>query len=139
MKICTFFGHRDAPSSIRETIKAAIVDLIVKKGVEKFYLGDNGKFDRMALGILRELKKQYGQISYTVVLSRIPTANVSLDYDTILPEGIENSLPKYAIVYRNIWMIEKSDYVVCYVRRSYGGAYRFKEMAKRKNKVVVEL
>ena len=139
MKICTFFGHRDAPSSIRESIKAAIVDLIDKNGVETFYLGDSGSFDRMALGVLNELKKQYGQISYTVVLSRIPTANAKSDCDTIIPDGVESSLPKYAIVYRNMWMIEKSDYVISYVKHSYGGAHKFTEIAKRKNKIVIEI
>ena len=63
MKVCTFFGHRDAPAGIRRSIEDAIVYLIEEEGVGRFYLGDSGSFDRMALGILNDIKKQYQHIS----------------------------------------------------------------------------
>ena len=36
-------------------------------------------------------------------------------------------------------MIERSDVVITYVTHSFGGAAKFKKLAKRKKKTVVEL
>ena len=46
---------------------------------------------------------------------------------------------RFAISYRNKWMIEQSDYVVTYVNHSWGGAAQFKELAEKKGKTVIEL
>ena len=56
---------------------------------------------------------------------------------TIFPEGIERVLKRFAINYRNEWMIKQSDYVVTYVKYSLGGAFNFKEYAERKKKKVI--
>ena len=63
------------------------------------------------------------------------------DYsDTILPEGIETVIKRFAINYRNKWMIEQSDFVVTYVVHDGGsGAAQFKKLAERKGKTVIEL
>ena len=58
---------------------------------------------------------------------------------TLLPEGIESVPPRFAIEYRNKWMIDHSDIVVTYVRRSFGGAAKFKKLAQKKKKTVIEL
>lgn len=36
-------------------------------------------------------------------------------------------------------MIEQSDYVVTYVNHNFGGAARFKELAERKHKTVINI
>ena len=46
-KICSFCGHRDADSSLRTQIKAAITDIIENDGVTTFYSGGMGAFDGM--------------------------------------------------------------------------------------------
>ena len=62
------------------------------------------------------------------------------DYsDTMLPEGIETVHPRFAISWRNKWMIRQSDYVVTYITRSWGGAAQFTEKAKCQKKKVVSL
>ena len=60
-------------------------------------------------------------------------------YETIYPAGIELVPPKFAISYRNKWMVENSDYVVTYIKRPQGGAAQFYELALRKNKKVINL
>ncbi len=37
MKSCTFFGHRDAPDSIRYDLKQVLIDLIENKTVINLY------------------------------------------------------------------------------------------------------
>ena len=80
-----------------------------------FYVGNQGQFDTIVRGVLRELKKEYPQINYAVVLAYIPgKQNEYDDSDTMLPEGIESVHPRYAISWRNNWMLRQSDYVVTY-------------------------
>lgn len=70
---CTFFGHRDVSREIEKPLTAAIIDLIENKGVKKFYVGNQGGFDRMVRARLKELKKKYPHIEYAVVLAYMPT------------------------------------------------------------------
>ena len=53
----------------------------------------------------------------------------------------DETVPKrFAIFYRNKWMIERSDYVVTYVTHQIGsGAAQFKELAEKQGKIVIEL
>lgn len=143
MPACTFFGHRDCPSSIKPKLREAIVDLIENKSVDMFYVGRQGEYDKLVRSVLRELVSIYPHISYAVVLERIPTRRSEFDdrerYDTILPEGIETVPPRFAIDRRNKWMLRQSDYVVTYVIYPLGGAAKFAEMAKKQGKNVVEL
>ena len=86
--------------------------------------------------------KKYYNINYYVVLAYMPVNKQLLteDYsDTIYPEGLEKAPMRFAIVERNKWMLKKSDVVVCYVNRTFGGAYRFCEMARKENKRVINL
>ena len=62
------------------------------------------------------------------------------DYsDTMLPEGIEAVPRRFAITWRNKWMLRQAEYVVTYVTHSWGGAAQFAEMAEKKEKIVLSL
>ena len=58
MSSCTFFGHRDAPDTIKPILREKIIDLIENRGVELFYVGNQGAFARTAIGVLRGLKEE---------------------------------------------------------------------------------
>ena len=136
--VCTFFGHRDSPDSIIPRLRSTIIDLIVNKDVSLFYVGNNGNFDRMVSHILLELSSEY-DFKYYVVLSYFPK-NIYPDHITIVPEGIESVYPKFAINYRNNWMLTHSEYVVTYVVNNIGsGAAKYKEKAIVFNKYVIEI
>ena len=141
MASCTFFGHRECPDSIKPQLKEVLIDLIINHNVDIFYVGNQGRFDAIVRSVLRELKKEYPQIDYAVVLAYMPgKQNEYDDYsDTILPEGIESVHPRYAISWRNNWMLRQSDYVVTYITHSWGGAAQFVEKAKREKKTVINL
>lgn len=141
MRSCTFFGHRDTPKEAEPTLRSALVDLIENKNVTNFYVGNQGNFDYMVKRCLIELKKIY-PIEYMVVLAYIPNSKYKLEEsycDTIVPDGIETVPRKFAIKYRNKWMIEHTDYVVTYIKYTVGGAVQFKELAERKNKIVINI
>lgn len=144
MTACTFFGHRDCPGSVKERLYEEIERLISHRHVDTFYVGTQGAFDRMAYAVLVDLRQRYSHIKVYRVLAYLPRlSDIAKDRsvldDTILPEGIEKVHPRYAIVYRNIWMIDHSDYVIAYVTRSFGGAYQAVERAKNKGKTIIQI
>ena len=137
---CTFFGHRDAPPGIKSSLRQVILDLIERQGVKQFYVGNQGGFDAMVRTLLAEFELTCG-IRYEIVLAYMPKNEDPL-YDpnhTVLPEGIENVPPRFAIEYRNKWMIDHSDIVITYVHRSFGGAAKFKKLAEKRNKMVIQI
>lgn len=136
----TFFGHKDTPKEIEPTLRTTLVDLIENHGATEFYVGNNGNFDTMVRRQLENLSQTY-PITYNIVLAYIPTKKSEYDSftNTLLPEGIETIPKRFAISYRNKWMVEQSDVVVTYVTHSFGGAAQFKAMAERQGKTVIEL
>ena len=141
MSACTFFGHRDCPASIKPRLREAVIDLIENHSVDMFYIGRQGAFDALVRLLLREMVLTYPHVNYAVVLERMPTKRDEFDdlSDTMLPEGIETVHPRFAISWRNKWMLKQSDYVVSYVTHSWGGAAQFVEMAKKQNKIIRQL
>ena len=85
--------------------------------------------------------KEYPQINYAVVLAYIPGKQNEYDNysDTMLPEGIESVHPRYAISWRNNWMLRQSDYVITYITHSWGGAAQYAAKAARQGKTVINL
>ena len=141
MKICTFFGHRDCPSTIQPRLQDVLEDLITNHDVNTFYVGHQGQFDSIVYHTLQELKKTYPHIHVTVVLAYMPGKKTEYNdhSDTMLPEGIESVHPHYAISWRNNWMLKQSDYVVTYITRTYGGAAQYAGKAKSARKRIIEL
>lgn len=137
--VVTFFGHRDITENIQTALYSTLQGLIEKENANLFYVGNHGNFDNIVINTIRKLKTNYPHIRYYVVLAYMPTNNIHHDYETIFPECLEKSIPKYAIIKRNEWMIEKSDVIITYVSKTIGGAYRFKKLSESKNKRVINL
>ncbi len=138
---CCFFGHREVTHNIREKLTAIIESLITEDNVTEFYVGYQGQFDNMAYSVLKELKSNYQHIRYTVVLAYMPDLYIKEVYggDTLFPDGMENVPKKYAINKRNDWMIQHSDYAVCYVHKITGGAAKFREKAEKKGLRIIDV
>lgn len=140
-KACTFFGHRDCPETFKLKIRTAVIDLIENYGVTMFYVGNQGNFDRMVRSVLKEVTTTYPEVGYAVVLAYMPSAKKRADdfSDTLLPDGIEKVPKRFAIPWRNKWMIEHAEYVVTYVTRPFGGAAQFSALAKSKGKIIYDI
>ena len=140
---CTFFGHDIPVNALKGRLTEVVSDLIENKGVDRFYVGTHGDFDRLATEVLSELCKKY-KIEYFRVLSKIPTAKDEFDRTdysvTLVPDGLEKAMPKYRITWRNRWMIKQSDYVVTYIINPYGsGAAKYAALAERQGKRMIKL
>lgn len=137
MRSCTFFGHRDAPEEMKPKIREAIYALI-DRGITCFYVGNQGAFDRMVFSELEKISKEKS-IRYYQVLAYFPNGKNNIANQSILPDGIERVHPRFAIRWRNDWMIEKSEIIVAYVYRNYGGAAKFTEKARNKGRKIINL
>lgn len=138
---CTFFGHRDVSREIEKPLIKVLTDLIENEGVDEFYVGNHGGFDRMVRTILKEMKKKYPHIAYSVVLAYMPTKKDEYeDYsDTFLPSALDGVPPRARIVARNDWMISHSDFVVTHAYRTASGAAESKAKAEKKGKTVINI
>lgn len=141
MSACTFFGHRDCPDSIKPKLRETLIDLISNYNVDMFYVGNQGCFDTIVRAVLRDIQLEYQQIRYAVVLAYMPARQSEYDdySDTMLPEGIEVVHPRYAISWRNNWLLKQSDYVVTYITRSWGGAAQYAQRAVDSGRSVLNL
>ncbi len=140
MAACTFFGHRDCYGLREEDLNRVIVALI-GRGVDTFYVGHQGQFDGVVRNQLRKLKEEYPYIHYEVVLAYLPTEKKEYDdyIDAVYPEGLECVPRKFAILKRNEWMLHRSQYCICYISHSWGGAYTFAMKAQKQGKTVLQL
>ena len=137
----TFIGHADAPDAIRENLKGVVTNLIENEAADTFYIGTHGNFDIMSYSVIKELTAIYPHVKVFSVLAYMPTSNSSLSdtSDTVLPEEVAVASPRFAIIKRNRWMIEKSDTVVAYVKRNIGGAAKCRDFSVKKKKRIIYL
>ena len=145
--IVTFCGHAQFHKT-EEYEQKTLAFLEEKVGDQPadMYLGGYGDFDSFAYDCCKKYKANHPNISLVFVTPylTIEYQKNHLDYqmtnyDSILYPEIEDKPPRFAISYRNRWMVERADLVVCGVERAYGGAYQTYRYATRKDKPVFHL
>ena len=140
MIACTFFGHRDCPAALRPALYNAVLDLIEQKGVNHFYVGNQGAFDSLVYSVLAEIKEAHPQVHFDVVLAYLPAEGTDNRLShSLFPQGIESVPKRFCIPWRNRWMTDRSDYAIVYVARPWGGAAKAADDARRKGKTVINL
>lgn len=140
-KRCCFAGHSDIwDSNLAEKIKSVAEDLILNHNVREFWVGNYGNFDGSAASVIRELQKTYTDVKLDLVIPYL-TKSINeykeLYYkkcDNILIADIPENTPKrFHITKANEYMVNNSDFLICYIQRSWGGAITTYKYAKRKN------
>lgn len=143
MAACTFFGHKNTPLNTKSLLEKTVVDLIENKDVTIFYVGNQGNFDGLAISVLKKLSNLYPQIRYSIVLAYLPPKKSDYLHEnfqnTIFPDFLTTTPPKFAIHKRNSWMLRNSDFVITYIKNPFGNSAQFYEKAKRSNKTVINL
>jgi len=140
---CTFFGHREVPSTIKPLLEKEIRRLIESEGYNEFLVGNQGQFDAMAYSTLKHLQTDYPQIRFCVVLAYMPSERNGHELidcaDTIYPDGLEIVPKRFAISHRNRWIILNSQAVICYLRHNWGGAFQAVSLAEKKKLKIIRL
>ena len=138
--IITFCGHSDFCLSCKyEPILMSYLKSNYKDSKVEFYLGGYGAFDSFAYSCAKSFKDFSPSTTLTLVVPYLKYNYSSSDYDYIVYPELENIPPKYAISHRNRFMVDKSDLIIAYVNRSYGGAYSMLKYAKSKGKNFLNL
>ena len=147
--IIAFAGHSfvSSKNKVKEMVKEQIRNNIIDVEFVTCYLGGHGEFDEICARACRELKKEYANIEIVYVASYISLSEQSKIKemqrfglcDMSIYPPIENAPPRFAISKRNEWMMTNSDLIIAYVNRSYGGAYKSLQVAKRRKKRIINI
>ena len=141
--IISFFGHGSlyGIQDIGKRLKNTIEEILQKEeGPFTFHCGGYGDFDLLSARVLCELKKEgYSFESFYITPyltndKRLTDKEFLKCYDGTVYPPIENVPPRFAILARNEWMIEKSDLIVGYVLHSYGGTAKARAYAQKRKK-----
>jgi len=81
---------------------------------------------------LKELSGVYPQINYYVVHAYLPEKGGEDFEHTVYPEGIETIPKRFAIDYRNRWMVGQADVVVNMTEIDDAGRAQIEDIVKRK-------
>ena len=145
--IITFCGHSQFSKTWEH--ENNVMDFLEKNvGNEPadFYLGGYGNFDNFAYDCCQKYKQRHSNVSLifvtpyiTIEYQKRRLENLEKLYDGIIYPEIEEKPLKFAILYRNRWMIERADYIICSISHSWGGAYKSYRYAKKMKKRIYNI
>lgn len=149
MTVCTFAGHREVyQANISDKLDEAISQIVDSDDSFRFLVGGMGDFDGMCSSAVRRAKRNHPdkQISLELVLPYLTKGlNENKDYyessydDVIVPIELAETHYKSVITKRNRWMIDKSDWLIAFVYRDFGGAYTTMQYAEKKGLQIINL
>ena len=139
-KRCCFAGHSQLhnKSEIYVHLIKLIKKLITEDNVSEFIVGNYGQFDALASKAVQKLKENYPKVELTLV---IPYLTRDIDnckeryyknFDNILIANLPEKTPqKLKILKCNEYMVDTTDFLICYIEHNWGGASKTMEYAKK--------
>ena len=141
--VCALFGNRQIWGDLEPLLTKTLSGLIESTPSIQFLLGTQGDFDALALRVLKKLATRYPHMEYTVVLAYLPTEKdhlSTIDFScTLFPQTLEKVPLRFAIDKRNRFMLEQADTVITYTGYTTGQTEKYKQIAIKKQKRVIEL
>ncbi len=142
--IITFCGHSDFNKNekIHSQIVCYLKSLAEHNKID-FYLGNYGAFDFFAESCCLTIKSLYSHVKLIFVTPYqdeiyLKSKTLYHHFDEIIYPEIERVPKKYAINFRNKYMIDNADIVVAYVNNHIASnSFKMIEYAKSKGKTVV--
>ena len=145
-KICCFSGHGKISytDDVYEKLLNFIENLIINENVSEFWVGNYGSFDALCARAVRALKQKHLLITLNLIIPYVTSSmnkykqQYQKDYDNILIADISEKTPKrFQILKCNEYMVDNSDFMICYVAYSFGGAGKVLEYAQRKKDIKI--
>ncbi len=142
----SFVGHREIRGSflkIEARIRAILLQLLSEKKFVEFYLGRNGDFDLTVACVLKEFKRKKIKSNYKAVLV-LPYETKDFDYreegfDEVIYPLEKKVHYKAAIIKRNQWLVDNTHFLITYVERNRGGAYKTARYARKRGQIMRNL
>ncbi len=145
-KRCCFAGHSNIcqTDDIYDSLIKLVEKLIATESVSEFWVGNYGDFDGLSAKAVRSLKEKYPDIKLNLVIPYL-TSGINeyrevyyKKYDNILMAALPKNTPKkFQILKCNEYMVNSSDFLVCYVKHGWGGAAQTVEYARRKKHIKI--
>ena len=145
-KACGFCGHRffsNTDGFVAQKTRETIIELIENEGVTTFYSGHSKGYDRVCGKIVRSLKGRYKQIKLCwAVPFYMPSLDTKREYykklfDEIIQPDFGNLSSRKAILARNYWIVDHSDFLICHNSTSPAETAKMKEYANEKSDIHV--
>ena len=148
--IVSFFGHREINnmSEVENAVEQLLLDLLKENETIEIKIGRNGDFDRIVSSTVKRVKKRVGndRIFMVLVLPYVTKElkeyeKSMLDYydDIEVFEGNEKVHFKKIYELRNQKMVDQSDMICFFVKRTSGGAYKTMKYAKKMDKPLINI
>ena len=143
MSSCFMIGHRECMEDILPRVVAAAERFVQEKGVDTFFVGHYGGFDRIAVAAIRRVKQRNPQVKLVMVLPYHPASRpIELPNgfdESYYPEGMERVPLRYAIVQANRRMADRADFLLVAVSHPASNAKAIIEYAARRGKPIVNV
>ena len=146
---CTFIGHRQVfDSGMEQAVYSAIERLIANESSCVFYVGRAGEYDKICRQAIHRIKQTYHERIIRSILvepymrQSLNTNRSALEAlfdEIIIPDELTEVHYKRAITERNRWMIDRSQYLIAYVHRDFGGAWTAMNYAIKRGLTVYNL
>ena len=143
----TFCGHStfSRTPEIEEQLLSILESQVGDEPADLF-LGGYGSFDSFARECCRKYQTEHPHAKLVLITPYMTIEHQKNHlayekdyYDAIVYPEIEDKPLKFAISYRNKWMVEQADLVIAYVNHNSGGAWQTYQHAKRKKKTIINL
>ena len=140
--IIGFCGHADFHSALGyEERMQDLLEKIVGDRKTDMYIGGYGNFDSFAYQCCAEYKKKHPKINIVYITPYLTESALKKGekYDAVIYPELEGVPPRFAILERNKYIVERSDALIAFVNRNFGGAYKTYRYAKTKRKIIYNL
>ena len=144
-KTCCFTGHRDIivnECALRAKLKTEVENLI-ENGVIYFLSGGARGFDTIASECVLELKDTYPHIKLILIIPCVDHNKGWKEPDIVRFEKIKEQTDEVRVLsqhyykgcmhMRNRYMVDKSAFCVCFLRRKSGGTFYTESYARKRN------
>lgn len=145
-KRCCFAGHGKNcyTHDIYDNLVNLIEKLIVEENVSEFWVGNYGRFDGISAEAVRSLKERYPDIRLNLVIPYLTSEMNEYkelyynNYDDIVIADLPEGMPERVRILKcNEYMVNCSDFMVCYVNHSWGGAVKTLKYAQKKKHIKI--
>ena len=147
-KTCAVTGHRNLGFDFDKSLLKASVLEVINKGVDTFLVGMAVGFDSVCFKVLEDIRKQKN----IKIIACIPCKNQDINFtqsQKIEYKKMLNSADEQVLVSeeytpgcmfkRNRFMVDNSNYLICYLRSSSGGTIYTVNYAQKLGKNIIKL
>jgi len=145
--VIAFCGHSNYVETYEDERKIIeFIERAVGDSPCDFFLGEYGAFDEFCYKTAVKFKEMHQNVRLMFITPYVDEAYLrkhtvenQKQFDSIIYPEIEKAPLRYAISYRNRWIVKQADVIIAYVKNKFGGAYSMYKYAKQKNKVIYNI